>query len=587
MSIIIERTITINNDKATLDKPIYFYIGDGNITCLFTIKEIGKTARFGKVNDSNIIQENDSIDYGEARIYKPSKDHAETARAEIIDDKLQIEFNFDNIDEYSEAGVHKLQIHLYDNATGNRNRLTIPPIDINVLMPIGIETTLIDEAIVDYSILDAQAEDVPAFDEEGNYNKTVWQRGDIITQDKLNKLEDALYEINAADSNFVTEDELEIELDGIDAKLTNKANTAHKHRTVDITGLAKVATSGSYNDLSGKPTIPNTSNFATKAELDNKANYNHNHDDDYAAKTHTHKEYITEIPSTYATKGYVNDTLENSGFITSIPSIYVTETELDGKSYATTSYVLNEINKAVFPEGNYDINLDAYALKAELPRYTNQLTNNSGFITSADLIGYATEAYVNEAVKNGGGGTINPEDLADYATIEFVNQEINKIELLPGPQGEPGLQGPQGEQGLQGPQGEPGPAGQDGTVSFDELTNAQREMIRGPQGPQGPQGIQGPTGQDGTVSFDELTDAQIEMIRGPQGPEGPQGEVGPEGPQGPRGFQGKPLTYEDLTSAQKADLQKGFITSEIITRIEIVDALPEIEDPNVLYIVKA
>ena len=28
MAIIIERTITINNDQATLDKPIYFYIGD-------------------------------------------------------------------------------------------------------------------------------------------------------------------------------------------------------------------------------------------------------------------------------------------------------------------------------------------------------------------------------------------------------------------------------------------------------------------------------------------------------------------------------------------------------------------------------
>lgn len=537
MAIIIERTITINNDKATLDKPIYFYIGDGNITCLFTIKEIGKTARFGKVNDSNIIQENDSIDYGEARIYKPSKDHAETARAEIIDDKLQIEFNFDNIDENSEAGVHKLQIHLYDSESGERNRLTIPPVDINVLMPVGYDNNAAGEALVDYSLLDRAGEEVPTFDEEGNYNKTEWIKGDIITSNKLNKIEDALYEINAADSNFVTEETLDIALRG-------KANAAHNHSANNITGLARVATSGSYNDLSGKPTIPDTSNFATKAELESKANYNHNHDDEYAAKVHNHEGYITEIPSTYATKGYVNDTLENSGFITSIPSIYITETELEGKSYATTSYVKNEINKAVFPEGNYEFNLDAYALKTDLPRYTSQLTNNSGFLTSTDLIGYATEAYVNEAIENAdiGGGTINPEDLADYATIEFVNQEINKIELLPGPQGEQGLQGPQGEQGLQGPQGEPGPAGADGTVSFDELTNEQRESLRGPRGEQGLQG--------------------------------------------PQGKKGDALTYADLTDEDKADLQKGFITSEIITRIEVVDALPENEDPTVLYIVK-
>lgn len=217
MAIIIERTITINNDKATLDKPIYFYIGDGNITCLFTIKEIGKTARFGKINDSNMIQENDSIDYGEARIYKPSKDHADTARAEIIGDKLKIEFNFDNIDEYSEAGIHKLQIHLYDNATGNRNRLTIPPIDINVLMPIGLDTNLIDEAMVDYSILDVTDEEVPTFTIDGYYNKTTWETGHIITKNKLNKIEDALYQMNDPDSGFVTTDEL-------DTALANKAN---------------------------------------------------------------------------------------------------------------------------------------------------------------------------------------------------------------------------------------------------------------------------------------------------------------------------------------------------------------------------
>lgn len=369
MAIIIERTITINNDKATLDKPIYFYIGDGNITCLFTIKEIGKTARFGKVNDSNIIQENDSIDYGEARIYKPSKDHAETARAEIIDDKLQIEFNFDNIDEYSEAGVHKLQIHLYDNATGNRNRLTIPPIDINVLMPIGVESTLVDGALVDHSILEAQAEDLPTFDEEGNYNKTDWQTGDIITQGKLNKIEDALYEINAADDNFVTQEVL-------DTKLRGKANAAHNHPANNITGLARVATSGSYNDLSNKPTMPDTSNLATKAELTGKADNNHDHDDKYAATSHTHSEYaaidhthnnyapISHTHSNYATKNEiptvptkVSQFTNDANYISNIPSYYitdsklleynyVTETELVGR-YATKDYVIEAIEDAI------------------------------------------------------------------------------------------------------------------------------------------------------------------------------------------------------------------------------------------------
>ena len=366
MAIIIERTITINNDKATLDKPIYFYVGDGTITCLFTIKEIGKTARFGKVNETtNIIQENDSLDYANAYIYKPNKGHADTARAQIIGDKLKIDFEFENIDEDSEAGVHKLQIHLYDNATGDRNRLTIPPIDINVLMPIGIESTLVDGALVDHSILEAQAEDIPTFDEEGNYNKTEWKTGDIITKNKLNKIEDALYEINAADNNFVTSEELE-------TKLAGKANASHPHTVSNISGLARVATSGSYNDLSNKPTIPDTSNFATKAELTSKADYSHDHDDKYAATSHTHSEYaaidhthnnyapIGHTHSNYATKSELPtvptkvSALENdANYISNIPSYYikdsdlleynyVTETELSGR-YATKDYVIEYV----------------------------------------------------------------------------------------------------------------------------------------------------------------------------------------------------------------------------------------------------
>ena len=592
MAIIIERTITINNDQATLDKPIYFYIGDGNITCLFTIKEKEKAARFGSFdNSSNIIQDNEDLDYANAYIYKPNKGHVDTARTQIVGDKLQVEFKFDNIDENSEAGVHKLQIHLYDSESEERNRLTIPPVDINVLMPVGYDNNAAGEALVDYSLLDRAGEEVPTFDEEGNYNKTEWIKGDIITSNKLNKIEDALYEINAADDNFVTNEQL-------DTKLAGKANVAHNHAAINITGLARVATSGSYNDLSGKPSIPNMANYATKAELDSKANYNHNHDDKYATKGHTHDGYITEIPSTYATKAYVRDYVNDSGFITSIPFSYITETELEtelaAKGYASEDYVTRKISEAQLSGGGdgSGIDLSGYATVGQLNTKADKDHTHAYLVNVPDK--YATKDYVNNAIEDAkgfGGGTINPEDLADYATIEFVNQEINKIELLPGPQGEQGLQGPQGEQGEQGPQGDigpegpQGPAGKDGVngkdgkdgaaFTYNMFTNEQLEALRGPQGPAGEDG------RDGTVSFEELTDSQRESLRGPQG------ERGIQGPQGEKGEKGDAFTYDNLTKAQKEDLQQGFITSEIITRIEVVDTLPENEDPTVLYIVKA
>lgn len=56
----------------------------------------------------------------------------------------------------------------------------------------------------------------------------------------------------------------------INSALNGKAATNHKHTASDITsGLATVATSGSYNDLSNKPTIPSayTLPAATSSKL--------------------------------------------------------------------------------------------------------------------------------------------------------------------------------------------------------------------------------------------------------------------------------------------------------------------------------
>ena len=101
------------------------------------------------------------------------------------------------------------------------------------------------------------------------------------------------------------------------------------------------------------------------------------------------------------------------------------------------------------------------------------------------------------------------------------------------------MTGPQGPRGYTGAPGTPGATGPQGPD--------------GPRGPKGDKGDQGPAGQDGTVSFDELTPAQLDMLKGPkgdkgdtgaQGPQGPQGEQGTEGPMGPKGEQGEPASIK-------------------------------------------
>lgn len=212
MAIVIERVITVKNNIATLDNPLYLYTGDGDITCLFTIKEIKKAAKFGQIHASNLITE--GVGYGEVRIYKPDDVLVFTSRAEIIDDKLQAIFSFTNIDQLTEAGIHQLQIHLYDADAGERNRFTIPPVDLNVLFPVGTTTSIVGQAIAGYSLLRIN-EDEPedTFNSDGSYNATDWNMSDRITVNRLNKIEEGIStltnSVKEVDvSNYATKDEL-------------------------------------------------------------------------------------------------------------------------------------------------------------------------------------------------------------------------------------------------------------------------------------------------------------------------------------------------------------------------------------------
>ena len=156
-------------------------------------------------------------------------------------------------------------------------------------------------------------------------------------------------------------------------------------------------------------------------------------------------------------------------------------------------------------------------------------------------------------------------------TVRFDDLTEAQKASLRGPQGERGPVGEQGQQGLQGergPQGEQGPQGERGL-----------QGEQGPQGERGPQGEQGPQGE-----------------RGLQGEQGPQGERGPEGPAGPKGEDGhtpvKGVDYFDgenyvLTDADKqeiagmvevsggnVDLSNYYTKSEVDGLIEAIPSTP-------------
>jgi hypothetical protein len=481
MAIVIERTITVKNDKSSLDNPLYLYVGDGDIVCLFTIKEIKKSATFGAISQTNLITE--SASYGEVRIYKPNGDEPVfTTRAEIIDDKLQALFSYENIDQLDEAGVHQLQIHLYDDETDERNRFTIPPIELNVLFPVGMASNSVDSARADQAKAAAEGP-IDTFLEDGSYNKTVWESGDKITSGKLNKIEDAIYEIN---DNYATKEEL---------------------RDIELTpGPQGPQGPAGRNGIQGPAGIQGPTGPQGPAGERGPAG-------SQGADGKTPVKGVDYF--TAAEKAEMIEGLATENFVKAeIAKVQLDGADVDLSGYATVDYVNREIS----------------AIEIEIEKMQDDLYGGDS---------------------GSGNGNI---DLTDYATRAYVDYEIAAIELTPGPQGPIGPQGPAGE-----------------------------------QGPVGPEGPQGPKGADGTMSFDELTEEQRESLRGPQGKTGPQGPQGIQGIQGPKGDKGDLFTYADLTKEDKADLlAQGYVTcSTGVTRIEVVNALPEIEKDGVLYIVKA
>ena len=122
--------------------------------------------------------------------------------AECHEGKVVFVVTKEMIDEFIEMGFYSFQIRLYDSAE-MKSRVTIPPVmnGFDIRNPIAAEdeTNVVDQGIVDYARIfkDQSNEELPTFTWDGEYVKTEWAHHDVITENKMNKIEDALYSINA------------------------------------------------------------------------------------------------------------------------------------------------------------------------------------------------------------------------------------------------------------------------------------------------------------------------------------------------------------------------------------------------------
>jgi hypothetical protein len=278
--------------------------------------------------------------------------------------------------------------------------------------------------------------------------------------------------------------------------------------------LASVATSGNYNDLTNKPTIPtntdqltNGSGFITSSALTG-----------YATET-----FVT-------TRGYITSESLTWNNITGKPTF---------ATVATTGSYTDLTNRPILFSGSYNdladkpVLVTSYSQLADLPSlfsgsYTDltnkpiiptdisQLTDIEGLLTSSSG-GGGTTVVQNPYAFNIAGDDSSLIEITNGNTVQFkgvnitVTTTVDGIVTFTGPAAI---------------QGDPGPAGADGDSAYDVAvengfvgTEVQwLASLIGPKGDKGDTGDPGPAGPQGDPGI--------------QGETGPKGDTGDQGPQG-------------------------------------------------------
>lgn len=198
-----ERTITVVNDSATINKPLILYRGDKNIELKITIVE--SQFKFRSTGASNVI-ETTNASYAQLVINTPYgvpifSDVAATENGTVI-----FVISAAMIDEVREVGIYDIQIRLLDD--NKQSRVTIPPVEkaIEIREPLAMEDgSVVDSNAVNVAkvnrALTTTSAPLEAFDSQGNYIKKTWGDGDPITDAALNKMEAGIEGVNKKVAN--------------------------------------------------------------------------------------------------------------------------------------------------------------------------------------------------------------------------------------------------------------------------------------------------------------------------------------------------------------------------------------------------
>ena len=197
-----ERKITIKNDQAEIDKSVVLFRGDREIEIRFVI--VDNPFKYRNNRETNVI-EDVNASYGQLVIQNDNLTTPIVSTVEPTENGAIIfKFTKEMIDDIIELGTYDFQIRLFDDSL--TSRITTPIVNDGILIrePLSIEeteaTNMVGMARVNSAII-FTSEYIPAFDENNDYIQTTWINGDIITDSKLNKMEEGIAGVNEKINN--------------------------------------------------------------------------------------------------------------------------------------------------------------------------------------------------------------------------------------------------------------------------------------------------------------------------------------------------------------------------------------------------
>ena len=180
----------VKKDEVISDSKVIVYRGDKNVDIEFTLKSV-----------DYVLTESA---FAQLILTRPYATSVFSEIFKIGDNKVIVRITGDMIDELNEKESYAIQIRLFDSE--RVARVTLPPCYdvICVREPIAVEQTDGDEALVNlakvnYALTGRNSEQIGDVFTDGVYNKTIWYDGDLITDGRLNKVEDALHFISRTD----------------------------------------------------------------------------------------------------------------------------------------------------------------------------------------------------------------------------------------------------------------------------------------------------------------------------------------------------------------------------------------------------